>query len=268
MERTEIYTLLDVPGEVVEKLNAVAGNTPYTMTAEVKEKYLCRATAEEGHKILQEKVAPDPDGMKELYAVMELCRDVWSRYERMGISREIFAETMKLIPRFLRSHHAHNGAWHFHHGWWFWRELAMEEFRVGCLEYELVQAEGRRFISLHIPSDADMSRESIDASMADFQAFLQAYYPDWQGLAWECDSWMMSPVLQELLPENSRILAFQNRFEMLENNEDSMGVLEWVFPGYETVSEDLPENTSLQRKMKAWLLSGKKVGWTRAVLKQ
>ncbi|MBR2054562.1 MAG: hypothetical protein IJ968_06675, partial [Clostridia bacterium] len=83
----------------------------------------------------------------------------------------------------------------------------------------------------------------------------------------ECDSWMMSPALEQLLPEGSKILAFQWRFQVLEENEDSMGVLEWVFPGYDEVSEHLPENTRLQRKMKKWLMEGKKVGWTRAVLR-
>ncbi len=264
---TAWYALLEMPPEVTEKLGQVKAGNPCTIQPETKEACLCRATAEQGFETLKQEIGPDPDGMKQLYALLEMADETWKKYGEKGISADIFAETMKFVPRFLRAFHQQTGAWKFAQGWWFWREVAMVEFRVGCLEYELVEEKERRFISLHIPADADMSEESIDASFAAFRAFLSAYYPDWQNLPWECDSWMMSPALEYLLPEKSKILAFQRRFQVLEHNADSMGVMEWVFPGHKEVSESLPETTSLQRKMKAWLLSGKKVGWTRAGLK-
>ena len=34
----------------------------------------------------------------------------------------------------------------------------------------------------------------------------------------------------------------------------------WIFPGIEKVDERLPERTTLQRKMKKYLLDGKKFG--------
>lgn len=77
---------------------------------------------------------------------------------------------------------------------------------------------------------------------------------------------MMSPALPQLLPEGSNLLAFQRRFKVESVNEDSLGVLDWVFPPHKEVSDVLPESTSLQRRMKAWLLAGKKIGWARAVL--
>lgn len=82
-----------------------------------------------------------------------------------------------------------------------------------------------------------------------------------------CDSWMMSPALPQLLPEGSNVLAFQRRFTVESVNEDSLGVLDWVFPPHKEIGNALPEDTSLQRRMKAWLLEGKKVGWARAVLR-
>lgn len=142
----------------------------------------------------------------------------------------------------------------------------MEEYRIESLEYELVEENGQRCISIHIPSDADLSPAAIDASFAAFRAFLAQQYPDWTEAPWICDSWMMSPALKELLPQGSNILAFQTRFTVESVNEDSLGVLNWVFPPHKTVSKALPERTSLQRRMKAWLLAGKKVGWAKAVL--
>lgn len=262
------YALLDMPEEVTRKLSDIGENCPYVMPEEIKKAYLCRETTEEAFTKLKAAIGEDPGSMKQLYAVLALAGDTWLGYQQTGIGADIFAETMKLVPRFLRTHYQQSGEWQFNLGWWFWRELSMQEFRVGCLEYELVAEKDRRFISLHIPSDADLSAASIDASFAAFRAFLAEYYPVWQNLPWECDSWMMSPALEHLLPETSKILQFNRRFLVLEENKESLGVLNWVFPGYSEVSADLPENTILQRKMKAWLMQGNAVAWTRAVLRE
>lgn len=268
MTKSEWYTLLDMPDDVTKMLEKIGEKAPYVMPEDLKKTYLCRETTEEAFEQLKAAIGEDPDGMKQLYAVMDVTGDAWQRYLEKGISAGIFAETMKLVPRFLRSFHDRSGEWKFNTGWWFWRELALLEFRAGCLEYELVAEKGRRFISLHIPSDADLSAEAIDASFAAFKRFLAAFYPEWQNLPWECDSWMMSPALEHLLPETSKILQFNRRFRVLEENAESLGVLNWVFPGCSEISADLPENTSLQRSMKSWLLSGNTVAWTRAVLRE
>lgn len=266
MTTQELYQLLELPQEVVSRLNEYARTNPQWLTPERKACYLNRATAAEGYKAILEAIGEDPDGMQLLWGVLEIARETWEGYVQRGISMQIFADTMKFVPRFLSSHCQQHGHYAFTQGWWFWRELAMEEYRIESLEYELVEENGQRCISIHIPSDADLSPAAIDASFAAFRAFLAQQYPDWTEAPWLCDSWMMSPALKELLPQGSNILAFQTRFTVESVNEDSLGVLNWVFPPHKTVSKALPERTSLQRRMKAWLLAGKKVGWAKAVL--
>ena len=43
-------------------------------------------------------------------------------------------------------------------GWWFPRQLSLQEFRVGCLEYEFVELE-EKMISIHIPSVANLEEK-------------------------------------------------------------------------------------------------------------
>jgi len=81
-----------------------------------------------------------------------------------------------------------------------------------------------------------------------------------------CDSWLLSPVLEELLPESSRILAFQHRFRILSVDRDNTGAIGWIYPGYREPSGQLPEDTGLQRRMKAFLLSGGKPGWAEGIM--
>ena len=78
---------------------------------------------------------------------------------------------------------------------------------------------------------------------------------------------MLSPALKDVLTPNSNILQFQGLFDITETNYESMAILDWVFPGYNKVSEELPENTSLQANIKKYLLDGNKPGWTKGVLK-
>lgn len=264
MTREELYLLLDIPAEVTDVLRTLDLPAPDEETIRL---FYTREATKEGLDRLQALVGDDPHGLKLLHLMLDMALDTWPRYQAAGISREIYAETMKFTSRFLRTGKKETGVYCIRNLWWFWRQLSMVEFRLGCLEYELVEENGVREISLHIPSDADMSPASIDASFAACRAFLAQYYPDWQSAPWCCDSWMMSQALPHLLPEGSNILAFQRRFAPVSCQEDSLGVLDWVFPPHKEVSPSLPENTSLQRRMKAWLLAGNKIGWTKAYLR-
>ena len=78
-------------------------------------------------------------------------------------------------------------------------------------------------------------------------------------------------MLKELLPEGSRILKFQNAFEIQEVYPENDDALEWVFYVAEGQREGLdlsrlPENTSLQRKMKALMMNGRKPGAAKGTL--
>ena len=78
-------------------------------------------------------------------------------------------------------------------------------------------------------------------------------------------------MLKELLPPDSRILRFQEAFDIREDLPENDAALEWVFhvAGGQREGLDLsalPEETSLQRKMKALLLAGRKPGAAYGVL--
>ena len=71
---------------------------------------------------------------------------------------------------------------------------------------------------------------------------------------------MLMPELEEFLPEGSNILFFKSMFDITHVDYEQNWYMGWIFPGYATVDENLPERTTLHRKLKAHLLSGKKFG--------
>ena len=90
--------------------------------------------------------------------------------------------------------------------------------------------------------------------------------PDGQGK-------VKTSALKDLLPEGSRILRFQEAFELEETYPEDDAALEWVFYVAEGQRKELnisrlPEDTSLQRKMKAMIMKGRKPGAGKGVLLQ
>lgn len=188
-----------------------------------------------------------------------------TRYREKGIGEEVFLATFRCFPRFLEETRRRTGHFRFDRGWWTWRQLGMLLFRIGELEFERLPETGD--ISIHIPSDADLSPEAVDRSVHKAREFFSRFYPESSGVFW-CHSWLMSPVLRSLLAEDSNIRRFQERFLTGQGEFDGEDIYEWLFRVPEgTAAEALPEDTSLQRRVKALLLAGGKVGRAKGILK-
>ena len=87
------------------------------------------------------------------------------------------------------------------------------------------------------------------------------YYPEYSYDRYTCESWLMSPVLKQLLPGGSNIVSFQERFTIVSEDREGKEFIEWLFQvPADTAYEKLPERTSLQRRAKELLLAGGSVG--------
>ena len=267
----ELYKLLDFPAEVVERLGQVQLDEDEETMCDIhlltdREKW------QDARTRLKERYAPDEDGMKILACMMRAMQDSYALYIEEKIPEKIFADTMKCFTRFLKEHEVSFGCCGFDRDFWTGRQLSLLLFRIGELEFEIVSEEAEKaempraekhspyLLHVHIPSDADLSPERCDESFRMAGQFLAEHFPETVGSKFACDSWLLSPALKELLPEGSRILQFQKRFEVKSWNKEEDAYLEWVFKRKDLPLEKLPEETSLQRKMKAYVLQGGKIG--------
>ena len=179
------------------------------------------------------------------------------------LPREIMIDTLKCFSRFVREYFASWGEYGFDRGFWTTRQISAKLFRIGELEYELLEEKEKPLLSLHIPSDARLEPALLDESVQKARDFLGRFFPQWQNAPIHCESWLLSLDLESLLPPSSRILGFQRAFDITPCPDGALGdVLQWVYrltpPQQKTVRLDaLPESTALQRSMKQYLLSGK-----------
>ena len=215
---------------------------------------------------LKALLGEDPAGMKMLTFMLAACSQTRKIYEDLQISETIFLDTMKCFPRFINEHLESYGTYGFDRDFWTMRQMAARLFRLGSLEYELTEEAGQKAVHIHIPSDGDLSRDSRSASYAMARDFLKKFFPAYQNAPFLCTSWLLSPALKECLPRTSRIRSFQEDFVITETFPENTSFLTWVYKRPDIPLEELPENTSLQRELKRYLLKGGKVGAATGVL--
>jgi hypothetical protein len=260
MDLSQICSLIELPAPVKASVLA-SGDLPEVRQAEQYKPLLHkRADWPEGVKAVVDTLGADPDGMKMLAYMLLRATETYERYQALDVGGTIFADTMKFCTRFVIDHHTHHGHYAFVWGWWLPRQLSCQEFRIGALEYELVATEAGRSISIHIPGDANLTLEALRQSYVSARQTIARIVPEFAEAPMVCDSWMLSPVLQDLLPGTSNILAFQASFDITRIDPENRHAIRWIFGRDDLTLEQLSERTWLQRKTKALLLAGGNIG--------
>ena len=213
-------------------------------------------TWNEGRQELKAALGDDPNGFRELCCQLRCALDAKAGFDRLGIPEEVYYDTMGCFSRFLREHMESYGRYGFDRGFWTVRQISCKLFRIGQLEYELITLNGVPTISLHIPTDVILRLPLLRQSYLEARELLNRVFPEYANAPVYCHSWLLSPTLSQLLPKDSNILRFQRSFQITPLDSASAGVLQWVFKNPSLPADQFPENTSLQRKLKAFLMDG------------
>lgn len=138
---------------------------------------------------------------------------------------------------------------------------------ITCLKKEdwtLRLKTGDPVLHMHIPAAEPFDPACIQQSYREGLRQLSQCWTDLNPKALVCKSWLMDPVLREFLPERSNILAFARPYTVFPSPGNITSALDNVFGGVPEDYHDLPENTSLQRALKAHYLAGDCVRFTYA----
>lgn len=264
----ELCKKIDIPKEAAAQVAAFDAQFDYKPIEPAMEKLFSRDSWDEGCREIKAYLGEDPEGLKMLACMLRCGLKTWRNYEKRGISEQIFIDTMKCFSRFMGEHKEGYGNYAFDREWWTSRQIAGELVRIGELEYEMCQDREGRYIDLHIPSDAKLQRKNLLESLHRARDFFKENYPAYGSVEMRCHSWLLSPTLKKLLPPKSRILGFQELFaiETIGVTEESEYIT-WVFKRPDISYKDLPENTSLQREMKKYLLAGGQLEDAKGTLK-
>lgn len=215
----------------------------------------------------------DPEkgqGLPQLARALQLALRTKEKYASLGIPEDVFFDSFQDIAIWTRTYYERTGDQGLGEWGWIQMSLDLKVFRLGrlqfepnCLEKEIrteerVYPKGTPVLHVHIPAEAPLDPRSVEDSLCRAIPFFQQYFGKSYDLM-HCHSWLLAPALKKLLPESSRILQFQSLFQVYDV-EPGRQAEERVFG---VVCDDLeayPEDTSLQRLMKAYLTAGNKVG--------
>lgn len=181
-----------------------------------------------------------------------------------GIPREQTIETLRDVNVWLDGYYEQEGVRAFCEYCWLRRHFTGTLFTIGrlqfCLEENVGLApEGKMVIDTHIPRGGKLTQEECLKSFAMAEEFFDKYFPGHDAKYFYCHSWLLSKDLEAVCGEGSNVLNFSHMWNYHACEPDySAQAVRHVF-GINYVRDDIdqfPENTSLQRKVKAYLLDG------------
>ena len=196
-----------------------------------------------------------------------------AQYDALEIPEKIFWDGVRDIAIWVEDYQQKHGGPGFKEWGWVAGTLTMGVFRLGRLQFQPDRLEaamecdgvaypgGTPILNIHIPAGEPLDGNAVRAAMEEAPRFFHTYFGTVFTL-FQCHSWLLSPKLKKLLPADSRIIQFQDLFSAFEADDERQAE-ERVFGFLADDPADYPDNTSLQRKMKAALLAGESFGMGR-----
>lgn len=188
-----------------------------------------------------------------LYLYIRMAADLYPAFVEKGISGKVYVDTFYDITIWYNQCVKKKGVPGLVEERWLSLALRMKIFRLGRLQFE--PDEDRHVLHVHIPEGEPLDDAACGESFAIAEEFFGPEYT-----IFDCESWLLSPKLQKLLKPDSNILKFQNRFQIEKIIYPFRQAEERVFGRVREDKEQYPESTSLQRAVKAMVLTGEDVG--------
>ena len=131
-----------------------------------------------------------------------------------------------------------------------------ETTRLEKSEWTVVAKTGDGIAAIHIPRGAKLTDDVMNKSFREAFKIMVERYPDYNPKMVHCSSWLVDPKLAEILGPTSNIAHFISRFMKYPIKSGGKELFGFAFPSGIDSYEDLPEDTSLQRKLKKLYLDG------------
>ena len=130
----------------------------------------------------------------------------------------------------------------------------------------MVFSPGVDAISMHVFFEADLTAEAVSASLKASCEMATRMFPDKSFKAIYCSSWLLHPAVSEVLENHSNIRKFADSFVKFPSQSGAQAVFHYAFPGEYLDLKDLPENSRLQRGLKARILKGEFINDTSGII--
>ncbi len=230
---------------------------------------------QEAIEIIKQKEKPE----KNLYPsflifLLESTDWVYENYQKAGIKEEVFYHSMRDFKYKLDECRRVKGKFGTFVPEWYQRFMELGRFGLGRLQYDVASydreditidgytvAEGDFILNCHIPSSGPLVPKLCIDSFKDAYGMFQDRLKDGI-LVIKCCSWLLYPPYQTVFGETSNIYQFAKNFHMVSHRDFDVFAAAWLLfdREYDGDVEKLPADTSLRRKMIAYIKEGGSFG--------
>lgn len=207
---------------------------------------------------MEELDDPRLAGALPLCALLATAQDVHSFHLGRGIEPAVSWASLADLGQQVTKHrlvHGTTGLTHFN---WMRNVWSGDFIRLGRLQFELFSREDSIVLNTHIPGDGSMSPAAVEESLLAAPGFFAEHFADLGGDQVEslfCMSWLLDPVLEELLP-GTNIADFASRWHEVGGEVKDRDGYYFVFniepaPDWELPCglDELPQRSSLERAL-------------------
>ena len=232
-----------------------------------------------GVDLIRQSVKNDPktEGLNALLAMIIASNETKALYAKHCIPDKIFYDTMSDITIWVGNFYEDTGFYGISDLGWLTNHLNLRLFRLERLQFEFSSYEeypeleklcdlpqslkkGDPALSVHIPQGEKLDFEACENSYKKVKQFFPEFYPDFHFKCCVCHSWLLSPLLKDILPESSNIIKFQNKFKILYLDKESDQYKERIFGRSFESMKVYPTDTSLQKATVKYIENGGKLG--------
>ena len=218
------------------------------------------------------------DGKRNLYSYLYMCDALKKRYDEKGIPEEIFWDTIHDLVIWTSTWSDIKGGLYLGELFWLACHMDMQLFKLGRLQFKAGKCEhdipekglkkGDNIMEVHIPEGGSFTPEECRKSIEYAKEFFAKYFPEYKFEHFTCHSWLMDKVLEEMLPKESKIIQFQNMFDVYHPEEDD-AILRYVFKWNTTryTVKNAVAESSFAKKVKEYVRKDRKFYVSYGVLK-
>lgn len=209
------------------------------------------------------------NNLTRLAVVIESLKYTKQKYDALGIDEKIFVDTMSDIKIWCQENNnkgLENSNWLFNH-------INCELFKIGRLQFQLYKCnnptlkykylpfeKGDSLVYIHIPTGEKLSLEECKKSIVESLSFFKRYFPDYNYRYYFCESWLIYENNKEFMKPDSNIVKFSQLFNIAYSVDVDAQAIERIFKKRRLFKSNYPENTSLQKSAKEYIITGGKLG--------
>lgn len=195
-------------------------------------------------------------------------------YKVVGIPPYIFKESMEDLNIRAIKYYKENNKWGIKEADLKWLNLLFNlelfklhslRFQIFPMNYEEMERKGQDYlqlsdeikerfpegsplINIHIETNTKLNEEAVDKSLILASSFFNKFFPNYDPKGFISRTWLLHPALRRLLPIDSNIIKFANRFEILGLSNNYSQALNRIYGSTDPEKiRRVPKITSLQK---------------------